>query len=140
MKVLFSITRYKDLFFRRQGGWLKEVTGLNKCTTDGFSIKGDFITDKDRLIWYDTDTLYLDCSKGGSNKYPIAYYKLFKVSEDGQPVILFETESVDWAIDLWEPIERYLPADPLLKNNPLKKFSTAELIKELKARKNKNNE
>ncbi|RZK44991.1 MAG: hypothetical protein EOO61_01795 [Hymenobacter sp.] len=102
-----------DYMVRRHGGWTKVVTGLDKQGTLGYSIEGYFVPSEVKS-YYQVGALYLDCDKGGSWKRPITTYTLFTVEEkEGNPmIVLFETDSVSWARDLWKPIESYWAANP----------------------------
>lgn len=98
---------------RKHGGWTKSVTGLDKSGTSGYSIEGSFMASEHK-DYYQVGALYLDCDKGGSWKRPVTTYTLFTVEEkeDNPMVVLFETDSANWATHLWEPIEAYWIANP----------------------------
>lgn len=104
MKVLFNPSEF---FQRYNGGWTKEVTGLDKTKTNGYSILGEFTETKKR-DWYHTEKLYLDCGIGGSRRNPIKDYTLFRVVDEDNIDIIFETESRDWATLMWKQIEENL--------------------------------
>ena len=94
-----------SLKYRQQGGWLKTITELDKTTTTGYSLVGDFVEAGDFEKEY-TDGLYLDCNKEGTNKKPQTDYRLFRI-RDGKLRLLDMVIDADrdWATLLWEAIE-----------------------------------
>lgn len=102
-KVLFDPAEH---FERYNGGWTKIVKGLDKKTTDGFSIVGGFTT-TGKKDWYKVGQLYLDCGIGGSRKNQTKYYTLFVIDPKGKPQTIAETKGKNWAVDLWPYIENY---------------------------------
>lgn len=95
-------------FERRNGGWTKTVTGLNKSVTNGYSIEGSF-TDKDRKSWFTEGKLYLDKGIGGSRKNTKAEYNLFTMNANGEvEIIATAGDTRSWATDLWDDIEKFL--------------------------------
>lgn len=103
-KVLFDPA---EEFERYNGGWTKEVVGLDKTQTNGYSIKGGFTT-SGKKDWYRVGKLYLDCGIGGSRKNQTKYYTLFTLEENGEVSTLATSKGNDWAVSLWEEIEKYL--------------------------------
>lgn len=117
-------------FTRYNGGWIKEVVGVDTSHTNGYSIKGDFIS---RGINWVTPGLYIDCSKGGSRKNQVYTYTLFELNPDGSiREIQKEERNRDWAVSMWDKIEEYLSQED---DNPLASFTTEELEAELARRK-----
>ena len=95
---------------RYNGGWVKSVTGLDKNYQNGYSLKGNFIGNKRiKNVNLVENELYLDCSIGGSRKNQEKNYHLFKL-EDGKIKIIktIEDGQQDWAVLLWEDVEREL--------------------------------
>ena len=94
-----------DIKYRQQGGWLKTITELDKSTTTGYSLVGDFVEAGDFEKEY-TDGLYLDCNKEGTSKKPQTDYRLFRIKE-GKLRLLDMVIDADkeWATLLWEAIE-----------------------------------
>ena len=90
---------------RYNGGWFKTVTGLNKNTEDGYSLRGDFVKDKTQLK---KGTLILDCSISGSRKNQVKRYALIKINSASEGQLIATSEGKTWAIDLWEAIEKNL--------------------------------
>ena len=100
-----TVTRYN-------GGWLKNVTGLDKSKNDGFSILGNFVKGGNYKMDY-SKGLYLDCSKGGSRKNQRWNYHLFKVDQDGFHLLqVMENGGRHWACEFWETIESELDSNP----------------------------
>lgn len=93
-------------FERYNGGWTKTVDGLNKESTNGFSILGEFKPNK--TDWYTEGKVYLDKGIGGSRKNQRCYYFLFTFDTEGNVIILKETTGKNWAVNLWETIEKNL--------------------------------
>jgi len=112
---------------RYNGGWVKSVTGIDKTKNNGYSIVGNFTRDAGDN--YTINGLYLDCNIVGSRKNQRKEYTLFRVLEIGCEV-LQKTKTINWAIDLWENIEKALE----IKINPLANFSTEDLLAEINRR------
>ena len=56
-------------FNRYNGGWVKTITGIDKDYSNGYSLNGEFVANKRVTnVNLEEDTLYLDCSIGGSRK------------------------------------------------------------------------
>lgn len=97
--------------FRKTGGWLKTVEGLDKTVTNGYSIEGNFI----KAGSYSEEIpngLYLDCNKEGKKSKPKSDYRLIKV--DNGSLILIDTVfngKKNWAVDLWDSIAEELDTD-----------------------------
>lgn len=138
MEKLSGTNLYKDVCpgTRYNGGWAKKIIGLNKTKTNGFSLLGSFVDNgKSGDYIIESGKLYLDCGIGGSRKNQEKQYKLFTIHND-ELIILAEATSYrgtnhTWATELWPEIEKFLGAE---KENPLEKFSDAELLAELKKR------
>ena len=97
-------------FDRYNGGWVKQITGLDKDYKNGYSLNGEFIANKRvKNVDLEENNLYLDCSIGGSRKNQEKNYHLFKV-ENGEIEIIqtIEDGQSDWAVQLWDNIEREL--------------------------------
>lgn len=94
-------------FSRRNGGWVKNVVGLDKTKTNGYSLLGDFLNQG--LQWL-SPGLYLDCSIGGSRKNHQYWYTLFTLDSDGQVSKVAELNRYtrDWAVRLWPSVEEAL--------------------------------
>jgi hypothetical protein len=98
-KVIPKFTRYN-------GGWIKQITGIDESKTNGYSLLGEFTPG--RLVW-NKPGLYLDCSIGGSRKNQEYKYSLFILQPDGTGKYLGVTEvryerGGDWAPRLWDAI------------------------------------
>lgn len=122
---------------RYNGGWAKELTGLNKAQNNGYSIVGNWC-DKgvEYRVW--EGKLYLDCNVTGSRKNHSFHYALFTV-KNGKIVIIqrkyYDYYDKHWAVEMWENIEKFLNAEKKTeKKNPLEKFTDEQLIAELQSR------
>lgn len=116
-------------FDRYNGGWVKTITALDKDYQNGYSLQGDFVANKRvKNVDLKENTLYLDCSIGGSRKNQEKNYHLFKF-EDGEINIIqtIEDGQQDWALLLWDNVEKELD---LQKNPP---EMVMEQIKKLNA-------
>lgn len=98
-------------FSRYNGGWIKQVIGLDKSKTDGYSILGDFAPKKKTWV---KPGLYIDCSIDGSRKNQERRIHLFVILKDGTAKQIGEEKKYkgssggDWAVDLWNDIENTL--------------------------------
>lgn len=88
----------------RCNGWCKTVTGLDKSTPTGYSIKGEFVNKSKGELKY-LDGVYLDCSKPKGAKN----YHIIKVV-DGEAEVLQSLENPQgrWATQLWDTIDEAL--------------------------------
>jgi len=115
---------------RYNGGWSKQITGLDKTKNNGYSLIGDFKTIHEGLNSFN-DGLYLDVDKGGSRKNHTNNVTLFSIHGSNLKILKkINDAGRDWAIQLWPVIEEELAC----KKNPLATFSNDELIEELKRR------
>ena len=101
--------------FRRNGGWLKTVEGLDKTVKNGYSIIGEFIKAGDYNEEIDNG-LYLDCNKEGKKSKPKQDIRLIRVY-DGELTLIDAVYNAgkNWAVDLWDSIGEEL--DPNYKQN-----------------------
>lgn len=103
-KMIFNFmeeTSEIETVSRLTGGWLKNVSGLDKSVTNGYSIEGTFIKSGNYKENYKPG-LYLDCSKDGSRWN----YHLFRVDEEGFHLLqTVEDGGRNWAVEFWRKIE-----------------------------------
>ena len=110
MQMIINLEEQLMGFDRYNGGWVKQITGLDKDYKNGYSLNGEFIANKRvKNVDLEENNLYLDCSIGGSRKNQEKNYHLFKV-ENGEIEIIqtIEDGQSDWAVQLWDNIEREL--------------------------------
>lgn len=118
-----SVSRYN-------GGWTKTVTGLDKTKNNGYSILGEFTTIHKGMNQLQ-DGLYLDNNKDGSRKNQTSNYTLFSVKGDSLAIVKkVEDGGRDWALHLWEEIEKYFGE----AESPLAKYTDEEILAEAKRR------
>lgn len=122
---------------RYNGGWMKEITSVDKSKSNGYSLVGEFLENgAEGAVRVTVGKLYLDCDIGGSRKNQEKRYRLFHV-HSGKVVVICTQEDVStWAIELWEHIEGFFNT---LKNKSdipcdLGKFTTNDLLHELSLR------
>lgn len=122
-------------FNRYNGGWTKSVTGLDKSQSSGYSIQGAFMR-KDAFDIYEIGGVYLDCNISGSRKNQHHTYTLFRVlsAEEGEVLATDNTNTRNWAVNLWPAIEAALADGGNAVPSPLAAYSTEELIAELVSR------
>ena len=111
--MLIKIENHIPLFTRYNGGWIKTIKNLDKDYQNGYSLEGEFLPVSSGTIQLHENELYLDCSIGGSRKNQEKNYTLFKI-QDNDVIILQEIEDGgrDWAMLLWETIEKELEIQP----------------------------
>lgn len=103
---LDQVARDLPGYSRYNGGWTKQVTGLNETVTNGFSILGDMV--KNRRDWCPPG-LYLTCSIGGSRAHPRKNYQLFRLHPDGVVSLAGQAgDTRDWATNLWPYVREAL--------------------------------
>lgn len=126
---------------RYNGGWAKEITGLDKTKSNGYSLQGDFVAGGKSGNYRVTEgCLYLDCDIQGSRKNQRNEYTLFTIAA-GEIKILATINgdrTKTWAIDLWDTIDKFF-VQPETDNGPLAHVSTADLLAELAKRERKIN-
>lgn len=145
----FIVNGKDDLELTRyNGGWTKEINGIDKSKSNGYSLLGSFIDGGKEAIFRCTiGKIYLDCDIEGSRKNHEKYYRLFHITTDGTLVVLKTIkENKTWAIDLWPEVEKFLGEWPKQKSvaiviaekkateNALKELSSDSLIIELQNR------
>ncbi len=108
--MIINLEEHLVGFNRYNGGWVKTVERLDKNVTNGYSLVGEFVANKRvKNVNLDEDVLYLDCSIGGSRKNQEKNYHLFKIVDGEIEVIqTIENGQDDWAVQLWDNIEREL--------------------------------
>lgn len=120
-------------FDRYNGGWVKTITALDKDYQNGYSLQGDFVANKRvKNVDLKENTLYLDCSIGGSRKNPEKNYHLFKF-EDGEIEIIqtIEDGQQDWALLLWDNVEKELglqKTQPEMVMEEIRKLNPEEFL------------
>lgn len=89
------------------GGWMKSITEIDRTKKNGYSLVGDFV-EKEGLSLYDPG-VYLLCDVQGSRKHHRKNYVV--VAFDGEKVgkvAELEDGGRDWALQLWDDIEKAL--------------------------------
>lgn len=129
----YPFNKRPEGFSRYNGGWIKQVTGIDKTKTDGYSILGPFA--KAQKTW-NNPGLYLDCSISGSRKNQTKYYHLFILNEDGTITRVGDElkGSLGWAVELWDSITNALnsiKAGPVKSELKILEEQESELIKQL---------
>lgn len=128
---------------RYNGGWAKEIIGINREKTNGYSLLGNFVENgKEGAYRVDVDKLYLDCGIGGSRKHQEKHYTLFTVNSNGKITILYESpnngeDKISWVLKIWDICESFLSQKIIKKEKPKKElshFTSDELYRELIAR------
>jgi len=107
--MIINIGKKLEGFNRYNGGWIKTITRLDKDYKNGYSLVGEFLPVSSGNIDLEEDVLYLDCSIGGSRKNQEKDYHLFKLI-DGEifTIQTVEDGGPDWAMTLWESVEKEL--------------------------------
>ena len=120
----------KSVVYRKEGGWAKTVTGIDRNYTDKHSLIGDIIynSESGEYIIFEGN-LYFDCDI----IYNTKFFRLFLI-ENEEIKILSETttNSFNDIPILWPVIQDCLKWDIL---NPLDKFNMQQLKKEIDRRK-----
>lgn len=124
-----------DRFSRYNGGWIREVTRIDKTQTNGYSLVGNFL--KGGKQWL-SPGVYVDCSIGGSRKHREKRYTAFRLDGEGEVHVLGTAgDSRDWAVRLWPAIEQGLKEaeEEKMKETPASPEAAAEKLKELMKKK-----
>lgn len=138
--MIVKIDDELPLFSRYNGGWIKTVERLDKDYKNGYSLVGDFLPVSSGNIDLEEGVLYLDCSISGSRKNQDKSYTLFKLIDKSIFIVQeIDNAGPDWAMSLWESIEKELdimddPVDLLVKQvNRLEKDDFERFICKLKS-------
>lgn len=98
---------------RLQRDWIKTIVRLNKEVDDGFSLVGDFVKKEDCLA-LQSPGLYLLHDR--TQKIPFRS-ELFELLPNGKIQLIDHQEcpTKDWAVHLWEPIDKWLAHQQQIK-------------------------
>ena len=112
------------------GGWVKEVTGVDKSKSNGYAFEGRFVNPIGGLSECG-DGLYIVCSIEGSRRRQKKCVAVFEIKDDEVTKVIDWVEGNDWALQIRDRVAELLDQP---KENPLAKYSTEELLEELKRR------
>lgn len=112
------------------GGWVKEVTGVDKSKSNGYAFEGRFVNPINGLSECG-DGLYIVCSIEGSRRRHKKCVAVFEIKNDKVTKAIDWVEGNDWALKIRDRVAELLNQP---KENPLAKYSTEELLEELKRR------
>ena len=112
------------------GGWVKEVTGVDKSKSNGYAFEGRFVNPISGLSECG-DGLYIVCSIEGSRRHQKKCVAVFEIKDDEVTKVINWVEGNDWALKIRDRVAELLNQP---KENPLAKYSTEELLAELKRR------
>lgn len=112
------------------GGWVKEVTAVDKSKSNGYAFEGRFVNPKDGLSECGNG-LYIVCSIEGSRKNQKKCVAVFEIKNDEVTKAIDWVQGNDWALKIRDRVAELLDQP---KENPLAKYSTEELLAELKRR------
>lgn len=121
---------------RYNGGWAKEITGINKKKSNGYSLIGDFLDNgKEGAYRVSEGKLYLDCNIDGSRKNQKKEYTLFTILNNKLIILDDEAkENKNWAIDMWPAIEKHFNSAQKIEKDRFFGFTDNDLLKELSKR------
>lgn len=102
-------------YTRSNGGWYKEVRGIDEGKRGGFALLGDFVHPEGSQLRVTPGRLYIDCSIKGSRKYPIKQYTLFTHDKSGNANVVYQHEygvagephEREWALSMQKHIKEY---------------------------------
>ena len=112
------------------GGWVKEVTAVDKSKSNGYAFEGRFVNPINGLSEC-RDGLYIVCSIEGSRRRQKKCVAVFEIKDDEVTKVIDWVEGNDWALKIRDRVAELLNQP---KENPLAKYSTEELLAELKRR------
>ena len=112
------------------GGWVKEVTGVDKSKSNGYAFEGRFVNSINGLSECG-DGLYIVCSIEGSRRRHKKCVAVFEIKDDEVTKVIDWVEGNDWALQVRDRVAELLDQP---KESPLAKYSTEELLAELKRR------
>ena len=131
--MIININEALPGFDRYNGGWIKTITAINKKKQNGYSLIGEFLPNNQGNIDLQENTLYLDCSIGGSRKNQTRDYHLFTIQHNGEINLIqtIEDGGKDWAVTLWDNIEKTLSQQPKSFYRHIEPDEAKELIRTL---------
>ena len=112
------------------GGWVKEVTGVDKSKSNGYAFEGRFVNPINGLSECE-DGLYIVCSIEGSRRRHKKCVAVFEIKDEEVTKAIDWVEGNDWALQIRDRVAELLDQP---KESPLAKYSTEELLEELKRR------
>ena len=96
-----------DTFSRTRGGWMKQVEGLDKSQSNGYSFIGDRFIKVGNFKSSIMNGLYLDQSTSLVDNRKVFTMNLFDI-QDGEVTLLKTVPKTNgWALELWDEVEKY---------------------------------
>lgn len=96
-----------NTFSRTRGGWMKQVEGLDKQHSNGYSFVGSTFVKVGNFKSSILNGLYLDQSTSVVDNEKVLTMNLFDI-HDGEVKLLKTVPKDDgWAIELWDEVEKY---------------------------------
>lgn len=127
MKKIIDTPEIGDNRFKQ---WTKTLNRVDVTKTNGYAFEGNFIRSRQEL---EVGSYILAYGQVGSraNNYPRV--ELFRVAENGLESVYKKADlSQHWALDVRDDIAKIV--NQAEKINPLEKYTTEELLAELKNR------
>lgn len=113
------------------GGWVKEVTGVDTSKSNGYAFEGDFVNYAAKGSQVECgDGLYLVCSIEGSRKNQRKEVAAYRITGEQVEKVTDWVTGNDWALKLRAEVAELLGDKP----NPLAGYSTEELLAEIRSR------
>ena len=118
------------------GGWVKEVTGVDTSKSNGYCFEGDFVSGANKGLVECGDGYYIVCSVEGSRKNQYKDVAMFQIAGDKVEKIIDWVTGNDWALKIRDRVAEllYLNFEDETEKNLLSGIFDEDLIAELKKR------
>ena len=94
-------------FSRTRGGWMKQVEGLDKSESNGYSFVGSNFIKVGNFKSNIMNGLYLDQSTSVINNKKVFTMNLFKIHDGDVELLKTVPKNNGWAMELWDEVENY---------------------------------
>lgn len=115
------------------GGWVKKVSAVDTNKSNGYAFEGSFINNAKDGLTECGDGLYIVCSVEGSRKNQTKQVAVYEIVGENVTRVVDMVKGNDWALQIKGKVNDLLKIEKE-QINELEKFSTEQLVAELKRR------
>lgn len=116
------------------GGWVKRAISVDMSKSNGYAFEGSFINNAKDGLTECGDGLYIVCSVEGSRKNQMKHVAVYEITGENVIKVIDTVKGNDWALQIKNKVNELLTVKSK-EVNELEKFSTEQLVDELKRRK-----
>lgn len=100
-------------FSRTRGGWMKQVEGLDKQHSNGYSFVGSNFVKVGNFNTNIMNGLYLDQSTSIVDNHKVFTMNLFKIINGNVELLKTVPKTNGWALELWDEVEDYFKSETI---------------------------